>query len=132
MNTAEKESLLKEWIKFKKAEDAAKKKRVDVETQIEALYAPLIDAQEKSKTFSEDDLGFKVNLKKNIVRKLDQDKYISVRQDIPEDLRPEKITFSLDEKGFEFLKENKPEIYRMVSDCVEEKTNKTTVKVEKM
>jgi hypothetical protein len=132
MNTAEKENLLKEWIKFKKAEDAQKKKRIAVEEQLILAYGTSFDGN--SKTFKEDEIGFSINLKKNIAYSLDQEKWKSIRTEIPANIRPEKITFSLDLEGFKFLKEHEEhlETYKKVSDCVTIKENKTSVKVEKL
>jgi len=129
MEEEKKEELLKSWLKFKAAEEKAKKNRNDIEKEIEALYGT--DFQETSKTFTEE--KFKINLKKNIVYKLDNEAWLSIRNDIPENLRPEKISFSLDVKGFNYLKDNGPEdVYKKVSDCVEIKQNKTTISVEKI
>ena len=125
-----KESLFKDWTKFKKAEDKNKKARQEIEKELEALYGT--DFKETSKSFTEEELGFKINLKKNIVHKLDQEAWQSIRSEFPENLRPEKISFSLDVKGFEWLKANESELYKKVSDCVEIKQNKTTIKVEKI
>jgi hypothetical protein len=122
-----KESLLKDWIKFKKAENTAKDARYKVETQIEELYGSFDGG---SKTFKED--KFKVSIKKSLTMKLDQDEYKKVRKDIPEELRPEKIKFELDNEGFKYLKENKPEIYKLVSDCVTLTPGKSTITVEKV
>lgn len=129
----EKNRLLKEWLKFKKAEDAAKNKRIAAETELEKIYGGF---SETSKTITEEELGYKINLKKNIVHKLDQAGYLSIRGDIPEKLRPEKVTFALDVPGFNYLREsNNPEeieIYKKISELVEIKENKTTIKVEKI
>ena len=127
MTQEEKSTLIKGWLKAKKAEDAAKKRRYDIEATLLHAY-PAFD--EKSKTFKED--GFSVNIKTNIAVKFDQDKYLSIRPNIPEDLRPEKITFALDMKGYNFLKENKKDLYKLVSDCVEFKENKSTISIEKI
>lgn len=131
MENMEKADLLKAWLKAKKAEDTAKNKRYAIEEQINSLYP---DFDGNSKTFKEEDLGFSVNVKKNIRFTFDQDAWASVRADIPEELRPEKIKFEVDEKGFKFLKESKEyqETYRKVSDCVTIKENKSTIKVEKI
>ena len=126
----DKESVLKEWLKFKKAEDKAKKNRIEIENKILTMYDLNFDGS--SKTFKEDGLDFSVNIKKNIVYKLDQEKYISIRQEIAEELRPEKVSFSLDIEGYNYLKENELEVYKKVLDCVEMKENKSTVKVEKI
>ena len=129
-----KEELLPLWIKHKKAEDKAKAKRVEIEKEIEAIYGTSF--KETSKTFKEKELGFKINLKKNIAYNLDEEMYLKARAKIPLSLRPEKVKFSLNIEGFKYLKASeKPEeqeVYLMVSDCVEIKDNKTTVKVEKI
>ena len=132
MTDQNKADLFRDWLKAKKAEDKAKSSRIEVEAQIEAIYGT--DFEGNSKTFKEEELGFSVNLKKNIVYDLDQAAWESVRKDIPADLRPEKIKFSVDAKGFEWLRESKEhaEYYKMVSDCVTIKNNKTSVKVEKI
>jgi len=132
MTDQEKADLFKNWLKAKKAEDKAKNSRVEVEAQIEAIYGT--DFEGTSKTFKEEEIGFSVNLKKNIVYDLDQSAWGSVRVDIPAELRPEKIKFSIDVKGFEYLRDTKEqaEYYKMVSDCVTIKNNKTSVKVEKI
>lgn len=124
------DELLKQWLKFDKAEKKAKKNRNEVEEKIEKIYGTIFE--ENSKTFKEKDLGFSVNLKKNIKHNLDQNAWKTARVTIPENLRPEKLSYSLDIKGFEYLKKEEPEIYKKVSDCVEIKNNKTTIKVEKI
>jgi hypothetical protein len=130
MEEKEKEKLLKDWLKFKKAENKAKKNRVETEVKIEELYGTKFKG--KSKTFKEEELGFNVNVKLNAGYKMDQDAWRSVRSSIEPKLRPEKITFSLDEDGFVYLKKHHPEIYKKVSDCVEFKKGKTGIKVEKI
>lgn len=122
-----KEALLAEHLKVSKAEDKAKNRRVEIEAELEKLYG---DFDGKSKTFNEE--KYKVTIKKNFSQKLDQEKYVAIRPEIPEELRPEKIKFDLDSKGFEWLKENNRDIYLKVSDCVTEKQNKSTVSVEKI
>jgi len=124
-----KEELLKDWIKFKKLETKNKIKREEIEVEIEKEYG---EFEKKSKTFNDKELGYKTNISKNIYVKLDQDMYKSIRNDIPAELRPEKIIFELDSKGYKWLEENKEEIYKKVSDCVTVTPGKTTVKVEKI
>lgn len=130
----DKNELFKEWIKFKKAEDKAKENRNKVEVELVDLYGTAFKGN--SKTFKEEDLGFNINLKKNIKYNLDENEYKSIRSSIPTNLRPEKIKYSLDVKGFEYLKnsenETEKKIYKKVSNCVEIKPNKPTIKVEKI
>jgi hypothetical protein len=123
MENQEKADLFKKWLKAKKAETKAKGDRVAVEEQIIQLFGT--DFEGKSKTFKEEELGFSINLKKNIAYEFDQDAWQSVRAEIPEELRPEKIKFEVDEKGFLFLKDSKEynATYLKVSDCVTRKQN---------
>lgn len=129
IDAAEKASLLKEWIKCKKAENSAKEKRLAVEEKVIALYGTDFDGI--SKTFQEDD--YKVGIKKNTSYSIDQEKWISVRESISPDLRPEKIKFDLDIKGFKFLAESDQhrDVYLKVSDCVTIKENKPSITIDK-
>ena len=122
-----KEELLKEWLKQKNAEGKAKKKRYDLEKEIEAFYQ-FEDAE--SKSFTED--NFKVKVKKNFAYTLDQEKWKTVRIAIDGEKRPEKIKFELDKPGFNYLKEHDYDTYKLVSDCVTIKQNKTTIDIEKI
>ena len=126
----EKESLLKEWIKLKKAATKAKDNLADCDLKIEKLYGTKFEGN--SKSFPEKELGFKINVKKNIYYNMDQEKWKNVRVEIDQELRPEKIKFDVDVKGLNWLEDNKPEIYKKASDCIEIKPGKTTIKVEKI
>lgn len=130
MPNQEKSDIFKSWLKFKKAENKAKEQRIEIEEKIKEIYG--LDFKGNSKYFKETDIKFKVTIQKNEKYKLDQEAYLSIRGEIPENLRPEKITFSLDVKGYEYLKDNYKEIYKKVSSVVEFKINKPTIKVEKI
>lgn len=132
MKKEEKLLLHENWIKFKKRENKANKERVAIEKQLIELYPFTVTKDKKSKTFKDDDLGFKITITKGETIKLDQDGYSDARQNIPAKFRPEKITFSLVEKGYEWLKKNEPDIYKIVSKHVEKKPKKTAVKIEKI
>jgi len=127
----EKEKLFNDLIKAKKAEDLAKDKRIELEEEIAELYEDQIEG--KSKTFNES-IGknkFSIIIKKNVTVTLDQEAYKKVRENLPENLRPEKIEYKIDSEGLTWLKENNAEIYKKVSNCISEKPGKTSVKVEK-
>ena len=127
----DKKQLLTDWLKAKKAEDTATEKRHVIETQLEEIYSKEIEDGKSSKTINEDELGFKITIKKNEKWSLDQEKYKTVRLDIPEELRPEKVSYSLDLTGYNWLKENNKEVYLTISPCVSFKELKTSIKVEK-
>lgn len=122
----EKKELYTAWIKAKKAEEKAKKSRIEIESQIEPLL-PAFD--ETSKTLHED--GFTLKIKKNETYSFDQEAWKSIRQSIPDELRPEKIKFEVDKTGFNYLKENNPQVYKQVSDVITFKVGKSTFSIEK-
>jgi hypothetical protein len=128
MSVEKKAQLLKDWIKFKKAEDSAEKKRVEIEREIEALYGTF---DGKSKTFSDEDLGFKTTIKKNETVKF-TDSWETVRKSVPSDMRPEKVKFSVDSPGLLFLKEHHEDVYKTVSDCIIVTPGKTSITVTKI
>lgn len=129
MTKEERIQLRKDWIKFKKAEDKAKKNRVEVESKLEK---DVPEFEGKSKIFNEDDLGFKTTVKKNSTTKLDQEAYKEIRHEIPVDHRPEKITFSIIEDQLKWLKENDEDSYLKISDCLTTKDGKTSFTIVKI
>lgn len=122
----EKSKLYADWLKAKKAEEKARKNRIDIEKQIEEI---LPQFEEQSKTLHEE--GFKIVLKKSESWSFDQIRWENTRLKISPELRPEKIKYDVDKKGLEFLKEKYPDIYRQVSDCVSYKTGKTSFTIER-
>jgi len=129
---SDKSELFKLWIKHKKAETSANKKRVEVEKQLIEIYG--LDFEKKSKTFTEEELGFKLTIGKTDKANLDQDRYKITRQAIPANLRPEEeiLIYKLIPKGMDYLQKNHLEIYQKISGCIETKPGKPSVKVEKI
>ena len=125
----EAEVLLNKWLRLKKTENKAKEERIEIERSLASDF--LVDFDGQSKTFKS--YGFKISVKKNIRYSFDQEKWISARKEISSELRPEKIKFEVDVKGFEFMRKNKVycETFKFVSDCVTIKENKPTIKIEK-
>ena len=129
-----KKELLGKWLKAKAKEEKANAERVELEKEIEELYASSLPV-EGSITIKED--GFKVNLKREFSYSLDTDKYIQLIPEIPEELRPHKLKFELDKKGWQYLLDNKQndvigEVYKLVSPLVTIKPRKTAIKIERL
>ena len=129
-----KKELLSKWLKAKAKEEKANAERLEVEKEIEELYQSFLPA-EGSLTFKED--GFKLNFKREFSYSLDTDKYIQLIPEIPEELRPHKLKFELDKKGWQYLIENKQnefvgEVYKLVSPLVTIKPRKTAIKIERL
>ena len=117
------------WLKAKKAEEKAKKARIEIEQEMELLI-PSFDGQ--SKTYSDE--GFKVTVKKSETYSFDKD-WDRARENIPENMRPERIKYEVDKAGLEYLKDSpnaeEQGWYKTISNFVSFKTGKTSFKVEK-
>ena len=117
------EELSAEWLKAKKAEAAAYKKRVAIEDQIVALTGK---RDEGSQTV--DATGFKITITGKVSRKMDWDKWEDVKAQIAPNLHPVKYKPELDEKGVKYLQANEPEIYALLP--IEVKPAKTAIEVK--
>jgi len=123
--------IANDLLKAKRAETKAKEKRAALEETLFEMLKSEIPDDKKSKTINEDNFKIIVTHGKESYR-LNQAKYIAVRNSIDASIRPEKIKFDLDQEGYMWLKKNKPEIFELVSDCVSMSVGKPTVKVEKI
>ncbi len=117
--------LLNDLYHAQQAEEAARKKRIELESEIEKLFESQLGTR---KTFKPD--GFKVTINRPLYRKLDTDKWQEIASRIPVALRPVKTKVELDEKGYNWLRDNDPDNYRVVATAVTEKPGKASVKVE--
>ena len=114
--------LANEWLAAKTAETAANHARVDIEARIIALTGA---KEEGSKTHNIDNL--KIEVTGVINRKMDWAAWESVKDSIPENLRPVRIKLELDETGVKYLQQNEPELYAKLPMTT--KPGKTGVKV---
>lgn len=117
------------WQAAKRAEDAAKAERVSAENLIIDLLG--FSKDEGSQTFKTDD-GWKAVLTAKLDRKLDEEKWLEVENQFPVDMRPIKIKRELDTKGVNWLKNNAPTLYSILSSCMTIKPAKTGVKIERL
>ena len=126
------------WLKAKANETTANKKRVGIENQLLKLYQ--FNKPDGSKTFSDktDNALIKVTISNKTNFTLDVDAYsgvtdpktnMTVEEMIPPELRPVSYEPKLSPAGVKWLKENEPEIARMLARCITEKPAKPGVKV---
>lgn len=117
--------LATDWLLAKRAEDAARDARIQVE-------ADIIDAlgceEEGSKTHDLE--GVKVTITGKINRTLDRAAWEGVAPSIPENMRPVEYKPSLDLKGLRYLQDNEPDLYRMVAEAITAKPGKPSVSVK--
>lgn len=121
------QALARDWLDAKRAENAASKRRIEIEEQLaQALEVP----EEGSKTHKID--GFKVTLTQPVTRKLDVDAWEKVKGQISADLAPVKVKLEADATGCKWLANNEPKLWRKIAAAFETKPGKIGVKVEEV
>lgn len=119
------ETLCAAWIDAKRAENAANKRRIEIEEQLaQALDVP----SEGAKTHKLD--AYKVTLTQPVTRKLDEDIWARVSGLVPEALRPVKVKLEADATGCKYLANNEPDMWKKIAKAFETKPGKIGVKVE--
>lgn len=127
-NNEKLEAACKEWRDFKRAEDAAKAGRLQVE--IEIIELAKFNKLEGSETIKTNGHEFKISLTAKLDRKLDESAYLNIEEHLPPDMRPVRTKLELDVKGLKWLEEHEPDYYAIVAPCVTTKPAKTAVKIE--
>lgn len=102
-------ALCKEWMQAKADEAKANKRRVQLEEQIVTLVGK---RDEGAQTVEKD--GFKITTTGKVSRKFDWAKWETIKDQIPELLRPIKTKLELDEAGVKYLLANEPAIYALL------------------
>lgn len=119
------EALCQDWLEAKKAEELVRNQRIAIETALaEAFDVP----QEGSKTHKID--HYKITLSQPVYRKLDEKKWLKVKDRIPADMAPIKVKVEADGIGCKWLAANEPEMWASIADAFEVKPGKVGVKVE--
>lgn len=113
------------WLAAKKAENTAAKERAAIEEQIVAMTGK---RDEGAQTHEAE--GFKVTVTGKVSRKMDWDKWETVKAQIAPNLHPIKYKPELDEKGVKYLQANEPEIYALLP--IEVKPAKTAIEVKRV
>lgn len=119
------DGLVVDWIDAKRDEDAANKRRVQIEAMlIDALGEP----EEGSATHELAD-GSKLTITSKITRTVDDEAWLRVAPMVPEALRP--IQFAqvakLDVKGLRWLAEHQPSVYAIVAQAITAKKAKSSI-----
>ena len=119
------DGLVVDWIDAKRDEDAANKRRVQIEAMlIDALGEP----EEGSATHELAD-GSKLTITSKITRTVDEKAWLRVAPMVPEALRP--IQFAqvakLDLKGLRWLAEHQPSVYAIVAQAITAKKAKSSI-----
>lgn len=118
------QELCRDWFRVKDRETKATEERWEIEKKIVALTGK---KDEGSSTVKAGE-SFKITVTGTVTRKMDWAKWDTVREQVPVHLHPVKTKFELDEKGVKYLRDNEPEIYRLLP--IEVKEGKTGIKIE--
>ena len=119
------EALCAEWLEAKRAETAANKRRIEIETQLAQCFDV---PAEGSKTHKLD--AYKVTVRQSVARKVDEDIWDQVKRTVPAALRPVKMKLEADATGCKYLVKNEPEIWARIATAFETKPGKIGFKVE--
>lgn len=106
-------SLAAEWAALKSAETEIALKREMLEKQITALTGV---RDEGAKTH---DAGrFKVTVTNRLNRKMDWGKWEQLQDRFPDNLRPVRAKWELDDRGVRYLQEHEPELYKILAEAM--------------
>jgi hypothetical protein len=120
------DSLVDDLIAAKRAEAESSKKRITIE---EAIIKRVGQREEGAQT-TELESGMKLTITGKLSYKADIDKLLELCQNLPSQFRPIKIETKLDETGVKFLRNNEPDLYKLIAQAITVKPAKTSVEVK--
>tara|TARA_R100000951_G_C2638332_1_gene180022 strand:- start:1459 stop:1851 length:393 start_codon:yes stop_codon:yes gene_type:complete len=121
------DGLAAEWLQLKAQEKEVIAKRHAIEAQI----TKALDAKDEG-TISHKLDQHKVTLTQPVTRKVDAVQWDKVKDKIPENMHPIKVSISADAVGCRYLAEKEPVLWRKVAKAFETKQGKIGVKVEEI
>jgi hypothetical protein len=121
------DGLAAEWLQLKAQEKEIIAKRHAIEAQI----TKALDAKDEG-TISHKLEQHKVTLTQPVTRKVDAVQWDKVKDKIPENMHPIKVSISADAVGCRYLAEKEPVLWRKVAKAFETKQGKIGVKVEEI
>lgn len=121
------DALARDWLEAKSDEQKAAARRLKIEGE---LTAALQTKDEGSITHKLD--TYKVTLTQPVRRSVDVDVWESVKDKIPEEMRPVKTKLEADASGMKWLAENEPKFWAAVAPAFTTKPGKISVKVEEL
>jgi len=121
------DGLAAEWLQLK----AQEKEVIAQRHAIEAQITEALDAKDEG-TISHKLDQHKVTLTQPVTRKVDAVQWDKVKDKIPENMHPIKVSISADAVGCRYLAEKEPVLWRKVAKAFETKQGKIGVKVEEI
>ncbi len=127
MHSSNVEGLCGAWIEAKRREDEAKKARLEVEAQIGAALEKKPEGAITHKLEH-----YKVTLTQPIYRKLDTEKWKTVKTLIGQEFWPIKLTVEADPTGCKWLAKERPDLWALVADAFTVTPGKVNVDVKEV
>jgi hypothetical protein len=106
------EGLCGGWLEAKRREDEARKSRIAIENQISVALEKKTEGSITHKLEH-----YKVTLTQPIYRKLDVEKWVTVKTLIDQKLWPIKVIVEADATGCRYLANNEPQLWALVADA---------------
>lgn len=120
------EELVAELIAAKAAESEANAKRLEIEYKLIDLFG---SKDEGAATHALPN-GMKVTITGKMTYSADMPLLLQLAGALPDNLRPIKTEPKLDETGAKYLKNNEPEIWKMIAPAITIKPAKTSVTIK--
>lgn len=121
------ETLAALWLQAKQDEQAANRRRLEIEAHI---IASLGCPEDASRTHTLN--GFKVTTTGKLTYKADLAQLALLAMALPESLRPIKTESRLDEVGAKWLRNNEPQYWSVLAPAIEVKPAKVAIKIEEI
>lgn len=126
---SELQQAINAYLEAKQAENVAKERRYAAEKEISRLVGYKDEGQ-----LSESTGSHKVTVRYRVNRRIDMDKFDEIRGQLPPAIAKNLIRSKpkLDMKGYRWLRENRPELFALVSTAITSKPGKPGVRVEEL
>ena len=121
------EGLCGAWLEAKRREDEAKKARLEVEAQIGAALEKKPEGAITHKL-----TAYKVTLTQPIYRKLDLEKWPTVKTLIGQEFWPIKMTVEADPAGCKWLTKERPDLWAMIAEAFTVSPGKVGIEVKEI
>jgi hypothetical protein len=127
MHSSNVEGLCGAWLEAKRREDDAKKARLEVEAQIGAALEKKPEGAITHKLEH-----YKVTLTQPIYRKLDLEKWPTVKTMIGQEFWPIKMVVEADPSGCKWLAKERPDLWALIAEAFTVSPGKLGVDVKEM
>jgi hypothetical protein len=126
-NTSNIEGLCGGWLEAKRREDEARKSRIEIENQISVALEKKTEGSITHKLEH-----YKVTLSQPIYRKLDLEKWPTVKTLIGQEFWPIKMTVEADPAGCKWLAKERPDLWAMIAEAFTVSPGKVGVEVKEI